>query len=93
MDSTNPRGKGNKMTNSVENFEEIVKQLIASATEQRAVDFVNKVAGQIRAKGNDWIEINKNELQVAFVPGALIPVSANRLYYIGKFQMALLNCK
>ena len=82
------------MTNTTENFNEIVKQIIASCPSQKAVDFTNKISAQVLAKGEDWINRNALALRVDYVPTqAGCPVSDNRLFYIGEFQSALVTCK
>lgn len=73
-----------------ENFEIIVQKLIECAPCQRAIDFTNKIADQIRAKGEKWISDNALKLGVACVPPEEIaPIADNRIAIIVKFQLAL----
>ena len=81
------------MTNATENFNEIVKQIIAACPSQKAIDFTNKIAAQVLAKGEDWINRNALALSITYVPRKDgCPVSDNRVRYMGEFQYALLNC-
>lgn len=76
---------------AVANFEEISRQLMASAPTERAAMFADKIISGVRAKGGEWIAQRAFDLQVNFVPGeAMFPVADNRTYYISRWQMALL---
>jgi len=76
---------------AVQNFEEIAKQLIASAATPKAAAFAEKTIIAVCAKGAEWIFANAQKLRVTFVPGELFPVRDNRNYYMAEFQMALLG--
>jgi hypothetical protein len=74
------------------NFEEISRQLMASAPTEKAAAFADKIIRGVRAKGAEWIAARAFDLQVNFVPGhEMFPVADNRTYYISRWQMALLK--
>lgn len=82
------------MTNAVQNFEEIARQLMESAPTEKAAQFAQKQIDAVRSKGADWIERNAQALRCTFVPRAdSFPVKDNRPYYVSAFQMALLTAK
>jgi len=75
-----------------QNFNFVAAELVKSAPTQKAVDFANKVIGQIEARGDDWIEANIEELGLKFFRidcDTVAPVSDNRIFWITKFQVAL----
>lgn len=77
---------------AVQNFEEIAKQLIASAATPKAAAFAEKTISAVRAKGAEWIADHAQALRITFVPSAdFFPVGDNRNYYMAEFQMALLG--
>ena len=77
---------------AVENFEEIARQLMASAPTEKAAVFAQKQIDAVRAKGGEWILANAQDLRVTFVPSAgTFPVCDNRGFYVGAMQMTLLN--
>lgn len=79
-------------TQAVENFEEIARQLMASAPTEKAAIFAQKQIDAVRARGGEWILANAQALRVTFVPSAgTFPVCDNRGYYISAMQMTILN--
>lgn len=77
---------------TVENFESIVSALYDEAPSEKARAFVEKVAGQIRARGNDWIISNKIALHLehnAEWHDAIAPVEDNRIWWLTEWQVAI----
>lgn len=79
-------------SNLVENFESIVSALFDEAPSEKARAFVEKLAGQIRARGNDWIIANERTLHIehnAEWHDQIAPVEDNRLWWLAEWQVAL----
>lgn len=77
---------------ALQNFQEIARQLMASAPTEKAAAFAQKQIDAVLAKGEGWIEANKFDLRCDFVPGHdTFPVCDNRGFYVGAFQMTLLT--
>lgn len=73
------------------NFNFVAAEIVKSAKTQKAVDFAQKVIGQIEARGDEWIEANLDALGLKFFSIAnnnVAPISDNRLFWIAKFQVA-----
>src|SRR5574341_124094 len=82
--------RSNIMSNAVENFESIAAELVRVAPTEKAAAFAKKVADQVRARGAEWVEANVTALQCySSAEDQYFEVSANRLYFLEKWQMAL----
>src|SRR5574341_179132 len=82
--------RSNIMSNAGENFESIAAELVRVAPTEKAAAFAKKVADQIRSRGVEWIEANVTALQCySAAEDQYFEVSANRLYFLEKWQMAL----
>jgi len=80
--------------NAIKNFEIAVEALYNEAPSEKARAFVEKLAGQIRAKGEDWIAARVTELHITDVEvsdSAVCPIEDNRLFYLERWQLALLK--
>ncbi len=73
------------------NFDTIAKELIASASSQKAHDFACKIANQVADKGEAWIEAHASELAVrkSASEQSEFTVTANRLWFLAQWQVAL----
>lgn len=74
-----------------QNFDSIVKELIASAPSEKAQTFAQKIANQVADKGEQWIEAHASELAVRKSAGEQqeFTVTANRLWFLAQWQVAL----
>lgn len=80
--------------NAMKNFEIAVEALYNEAPSDKARAFVERVAAQIRAKGNEWIEGRATDLHITDAEvsdSAIVTIEENRLFYMEKWQMALLK--
>lgn len=80
--------------NAIKNFEIAVKALYNEAPSEKARAFVTKIADQIRAKGEDWIAAHVTELHISDVEvsdNAVCPIEDNRIFYMERWQLALLK--
>lgn len=76
--------------NVIKNFESIVTELAKIAPTPKAVAFVEKLAAQIRARGDSWIEANEIALHInSDAENQYFEVSANRLFFLERWQVAL----
>lgn len=78
--------------NATKNFEIAVEALYNEAPSEKARAFVEKIAGQIRAKGEDWIASRVIELHITDVEvsdDAVCLIEDNRLFYLVRWQLAL----
>ena len=78
--------------NAIKNFEIAAEALYNEAPSEKARAFVEKIASQIRAKGEDWITARVIELHVTDVEvsdDAVCPIEDNRLFYLERWQLAL----
>lgn len=74
------------------NFRSIVSALKDEAPSEKARQFVDKIAGQIEARGEEWISANAGRLHVALSAEqceAAAPVEDNRLFFMKAWQLAL----
>lgn len=74
------------------NFEKAVEILFNEAPSEKARAFVEKIAGQIRAKGDEWIADHLSDLHITEAEvsdQAIVPIEDNRLFYISQWQLAL----
>ena len=74
------------------NFEKVVEILFNEAPSEKARVFVNKIADQIRAKGDEWIVANERALHITegdISDQSIAPIEDNRVWYITEWQMAL----
>ena len=74
------------------NFEKVVEILFNEAPSEKARVFVNKIADQIRAKGDEWIVANERALHIAesdISDQSIAPIEDNRVWYMTEWQMAL----
>ena len=79
-------------TDAIKNFEIAAEALYNEAPSEKARAFVEKIAGQIRAKGEDWIAARVTEMHITDVEvsdNAACPVEDNRLFYLERWQFAL----
>jgi len=77
---------------ALQNFQEIARQVMASAPSEKAAAFAQKQIDAVLARGEAWIEANKFDLRCDFVPGPdMFPVADNRTFYVSAFQMTLLS--
>lgn len=79
--------------NTIENFHSIAAELINSAASDKARAFAEKIVLQIEAKGEEWINAHKAQLYITMHASqqTAAPVADNRVWYLGKWQMALLG--
>ena len=78
--------------NALSNFHSIVSALKCEAPSEKARLFVDKVAGQIAERGEDWIVANSSALHLeasAEQLEAVAPVEDNRLWWLKEWQLAL----
>lgn len=78
---------------TMQNFDSVAQELIASATSEKAYNFACKVANQVADKGECWIKANEAKLCVR-VPASEqteFPVRDNRIYILGQWQSALMG--
>lgn len=76
------------------NFEKVVEILFNEAPSEKARIFVNKIADQIRAKGDEWIVANERNLHITdndIADQSIAPIEDNRVWYMTEWQMALLK--
>ncbi|MFZ2524435.1 MAG: hypothetical protein WAW87_03880 [Candidatus Ferrigenium altingense] len=76
------------------NFEKVVEILFNGAPSEKARVFVNKIADQIRAKGDEWIVANERSLHITdndIADESIAPIEDNRVWYMTEWQMALLK--
>lgn len=79
---------------TTENFEKVVKMLHDEAPSGKARVFINKIADQIRAKGDEWIVANERNLHITdndIADQSIAPIEDNRIWYMTEWQMALLK--
>lgn len=80
--------------NAIKNFEIAVEALYNEAPSEKARAFVEKLSEQIRAKGEDWISARAIELHITDVEvsdSAVCPIEDNRLFYLERWQLALVK--
>ena len=78
--------------NAIKNFETAVEALYNEAPNEKARAFVDKLASQIRAKGENWITDRVNKLHISDVEvseTAPCPIEDNRIFYLTQWQLAL----
>ena len=78
--------------NSIKNFEIAAAALYNEAPSEKARAFVEKIAGKIRANGEEWITSRATELHITDAEvsdEAVCPIEDNRLFYLEKWQLAL----
>ena len=78
--------------NAIKNFEIAAEALYNEAPSEKARAFVEKIAGQIHSKGEDWIAARVTELHITDVEvsdDAVCPIEDNRLFYLERWQLAL----
>lgn len=78
--------------NAMKNFEVAVEALYNEAPSDKARAFTEKLAAQIRAKGEDWIAARVTELHISDAEvsdSAYCPIEDNRLFYLTQWQLAL----
>lgn len=79
--------------NAIKNFEVAVEALYNEAPSDKARAFVEKLAAQIRAKGEDWIAAHVTDLHVTDAEVSDHPdlpsIEENRLFYLERWQVAL----
>lgn len=79
--------------NAIKNFEIAVEALYNEAPSEKARAFVEKLAAQIRAKGEDWIAARAIELHITDIEVSDSPsipsIEENRLFYIAQWQALL----
>ena len=74
------------------NFEKAVEILFNEAPSEKARAFVEKLAAQIRAKGDEWIAAHVHDLHITdaeISDQAIVTIEDNRLFYISQWQLAL----
>jgi hypothetical protein len=74
------------------NLQSVFDRLISSAATGKAQDFVVKLYNQILARGDEWLQDNKDALAIrhdADWYDSFAPVQDNRLWYIAQWQIAL----
>ncbi len=71
------------------NFEEIAQQLVTSAATEKARQFTEYVIEKVHLQGDKFLEAFAQDLKITFVPGDMFPVSDNRNYYLGAWQLVL----
>lgn len=76
---------------ATENFEIAAEALYNEAPTDKARAFVDKLANQIRDKGEAWIEANAIALHITDIEVAdhEVSIEANRLFYLECWQDAL----
>lgn len=75
---------------TVQNFESIAAELVRVAPTQKAIDFANRVADKVRAKGADWIAAHESDLHIySSASEQYFDVASNRLFFLEKWQVAL----
>ena len=77
---------------ATENFIIAAKILYDSAPNEKAGEFVSKLAGRIAAKGEAWINANATKLHISDVEvsdQSIAPIADNRLFYLAQWQLAL----
>jgi len=80
--------------NATTNFEIAVEALYNEAPSEKARAFVERLAAQIRAKGEDWIAARVIELHITDVEvsdSAECNIEDNRMFYLERWQLALLK--
>ena len=80
--------------NKYESFKSIASEVVRSGKTEKAKEFAQSVILKIEAKGAEWIESNFSKL--GLIEGGapaiedISPVADNRIFYIQKWQMALI---
>ena len=80
------------MTNAIQNFKEISKELYATAQTDKARAFCEKITKQIEAKGEEWIISHETELGIHYSVAeqkVSAPVAENRTWFLSQWQKAL----
>lgn len=80
--------------NAINNFEKAAEALYNEAPSEKARAFVEKLAAQIRAKGEDWISAHVTELHITdneVADNSILTIEDNRLFYLGRWQLALMQ--
>lgn len=78
--------------NAIKNFEIAAEALHNEAPTEKARAFVDQLAAQIRARGNDWIAAHVTELHITdgeVSDSCPFPIEDNRLFYLERWQIAL----
>lgn len=78
--------------NSMKNLEIAVSAIYNEAPTDKARAFVEKLAGQIRAKGEEWVNNHIAELHISDAEvsdDAIVSIEDNRLFYLTEWQLAL----
>jgi len=79
---------------ATKNFEIAVEALYNEAPSEKARAFVEKLAAQIRAKGENWIAAHVTELHITeneVGDDFYFTIENNRLFYLQRWQLALLK--
>ena len=80
------------MSKAVENVKSIGAALYAEAPSDKARAFTVSLTEKILAKGSDWIEANVGSLYAySSAEEQYFPVEDNRLFFVAKWQLALLK--
>ena len=80
------------MSKAVENVKSIGAALYDEAPSDKARAFTAALTEKVLAKGEAWIEANVGALHAySSAEEQYFPVEDNRLFFLGKWQMALLK--
>ncbi len=78
---------------NIQNFQNYANAVIASGSTPKAKEFAKSVISKIESKGSDWIAQNAKKLQIEVdfsTCNESAPVADNRIFYIQKWQLALI---
>ena len=81
-------------TDHIRNFESIAVALFDEAPTERARLYIESLAGRIWNKGPNWIDAHSDMLHIHESADQLentFPVEDNRLWFIGQWQIALME--
>ena len=78
---------------TLQNFDSVAQELIASATSEKAYQFACKVANQVAEKGEDWMKANEGRLciRINAAEQTEAPVRDNRVFILSQWQAALIG--